>query len=75
MAIVVLAMVSLPLAKVFRRKTLLCVSAMGVSVCLFLLGTFYYLKSFDLSKQLHWLPLVGFLAYIAFFMLRSHAYL
>ena len=52
------------------RKTLLGVSALGVSVCLFALGTFYYLKSIGGVQGFGWLPLADFLIYIGFFMVN-----
>ncbi len=70
MAIVIFSVVSMPLAKVFDRKLLLCVSSTGVSVCLFSLGTYYYLKDLSMAASLKWLPLVDFLTYIGFFMVR-----
>ena len=71
MAIVVCAIVAIPLAKKCNRKTLLGVSALGVSACLFTLGTFYYLKSIDGVEGLGWLPLADFLIYIGFFMVNK----
>lgn len=68
MAIIACAVATIPLAKKCDRKNLLGISALGVSVCLFVLGAFYYLKSIDLTDGLHWLPLVDFLVYIGFFM-------
>ena len=68
MAIVVTALISIPLAKKCDRKTLLGISALGVSACLFTLGTFYYLKSIDGVEGFGWLPLVDFMVYIGFFM-------
>ena len=71
MAIVVCAIVAIPLAKKCNRKTLLGVSALGVSACLFTLGTFYYLKSIGGVEGLGWLPLADFLIYIGFFMVNK----
>ena len=45
-------------------------SALGVSVCLFTLGTFYYLKSIGGVQGFGWLPLADFLIYIGFFMVN-----
>ena len=71
MAIVIFAVLSLPLVKTFQRKQLLVVSSVGVSLCLFSLGTYYYLKSINMADSFTWLPLLDFLAYIGFFMVRS----
>ena len=72
MAIVVTALISIPLAKKCDRKTLLGISALGVSACLFTLGTFYYLKSIDGVEGFGWLPLVDFMVYIGFFMVSKY---
>ena len=72
MAIVVCALISIPLAKKCDRKTLLGISALGVSACLFTLGTFYYLKSIDGVEGFGWLPLVDFMVYIGFFMVSKY---
>jgi hypothetical protein len=70
-AIVVCSVIAILLAKNCERKTLLGISALGVSACLFILGAFYYLKSFGSTSGFNWLPLVDFLAYIGFFMVNN----
>ena len=73
MAIVVCAMISIPLAKKCERKTLLGISALGVCACLFSLGAFYYLKE-RYEEDMHrfgWVALVDFMIYVGFFMVSS----
>ena len=68
-AIVLSSTVAIPLAKNFARKTLLLVSASGVSACLFVLGTSFYLESLGAAADVvGWLPLVTFMLYIVCFM-------
>ena len=67
-AIVVFAMIAIPLAKKCDRKTLLGISALGVCACLFTLGAFYYLKTYAQVSGFGWVALVDFLIYIGFFM-------
>ena len=61
---------SIPLAKKCDRKTLLGISALGVCACLFTLGAFYYLKTYNGVHGFGWVALVDFLIYIGFFMVR-----
>ena len=73
--IVISAMMSVALAKKCDRKTMLVVSALGVSVCLFVFGAFYYLKetetaSMESLASLSWVPLVNFVIFVLFFMVR-----
>jgi len=46
MAAIVFSMATIPLAKHCDRKTLLGISALGVSASLFTLGAFFYIKTF-----------------------------
>ena len=70
-AVVVTAMMAVPLAKKCDRKTLLGISALGVTACLFSLGAFYYLKTYNGVNGFGWVALVDFLIYIGFFMVIS----
>ena len=72
-AVVVTAMLAVPLAKKCDRKTLLGISALGVTACLFSLGAFYYLKVHYENdvKQFGWVALVDFLIYTGFFMVST----
>ena len=72
-AVVVTAMLAVPLAKKCERKTLLGISALGVTACLFSLGAFYYLKVHYENdvKQFGWVALVDFLIYTGFFMVST----
>ena len=72
-AVVVTAMMAVPLAKKCDRKTLLGISALGVTACLFSLGAFYYLKIHYENdvKQFGWVALVDFLIYTGFFMVST----
>ena len=63
---------SIPLAKKCDRKTLLGISALGVCACLFTLGAFYYLKTYNGVNGFGWVALVDFLIYIGFFMVMSN---
>ena len=45
-------------------------SAVGVSICLFSFGSLCYHKQSDAMEALAWLPLVNFVIYIAFFMVK-----
>lgn len=66
-AIVVFALMAIPLAKKCERKTLLGISALGVCACLFTLGAFYYLKTYAEVDNFGWVALLDFLIYIGFF--------
>lgn len=63
-------MLAIPLAKKCDRKTLLGISALGVSACLFTLGAFYYLKTYADIGGFGWVALLDFLIYIGFFMVN-----
>ena len=65
-----MAMLAIPLAKKCDRKTLLGISALGVSACLFTLGAFYYLKTYADVDGFGWVALLDFLIYIGFFMVK-----
>lgn len=71
-AIVVCALIAIPLAKKCDRKTLLGISALGVCACLFTLGAFYYLKTYADIDGYGWVALVDFMIYIGFFMVRNN---
>ena len=64
MVVVVSAGISIAFSKRFNRKTLLVSSALGVSLNLFILGTFYYIDGHDLQ----WIPIAAFVCYIFCFM-------
>jgi hypothetical protein len=65
------SLLAIPLARNFDRKNLLIVSAVGVSACLFLIATYFYLRYLEMSDGLAWLPLTAFLMYIIFFMVSN----
>ena len=66
-------MLAIPLAKKCDRKTLLGISALGVSACLFTLGAFYYLKTYADVDGFGWVALLDFLIYIGFFMVNTYS--
>jgi hypothetical protein len=71
--IVISAMMSVALAKKCNRKSMLVVSGLGVSGCLFVFGAYFYLKeteqtSMELMTSLAWLPIVNFVIFVLFFM-------
>ena len=68
-------MLAIPLAKKCDRKTLLGISALGVSACLFTLGAFYYLKTYADVDGFGWIALLDFLIYIGFFMVNIPLYI
>ena len=70
--LVTAASVSIILSKKCKRRTLLITSALGVSMSLFGLGVFYYLKQMGLTDGLGWLPILTFVIYICFFMVINH---
>ena len=70
-AIVVMsAAISIMLVNKCYRKTLLTTSSMGVSASLFVLGMYFYLKQRGISSGLTWLPIVTFVSYICYFMVK-----
>ena len=70
--LVTAASVSIILSKKCKRRTLLITSALGVSMSLFGLGVFYYLKQMGLTDGLGWLPILTFVIYICFFMVINY---
>ena len=69
--IVISALTSIPLAHKFNAKSMLIISAVGVSVCLFVFGSFCYFKETSMMRDLAWLPLLNFIVYVAFFMVST----
>ena len=68
--VVISAAISIMLAKKCYRKTLMMTSAMGVSASLFALGLYFYLKQQGIAGALSWMPIVTFVSYICFSMVR-----
>ena len=58
------------LAKKLLIKKLI-VKSNASQVCLFVFGAFYYLKETELTEGMTWLPLVNFIIFVVFFMVRT----
>ena len=69
--VVISAAIAIMLSEKCYRKTLLVTSAMGISASLFGLGMYFYLEKQGIADGLSWMPIVTFVSYICFFMVRT----